>query len=377
MQTLVKERLNNRLNVPSVNGDKGIVHEVGDKVDFSNLVKGDRINGSEIWLKKIDASFAWSGGTSFTPNGECYFKENPNFSTIETALELNLNKNYWWLNDFQIPEIWKTYRTLGENVTIAILDTGIPIKHNHLNYDLIAGWDYVNNTNDYFDYGMGHGCEVAGIIAAIGSSALGVAPNVSLFVCKTKIRATQANIFIKALNKIASSNIDVIVISYNIAEEDINDLYAFNSAINENKQSIIVASVGNDKDRTKIQKSTYPSHFVNVQGIGSCTRDKVISDYSTKCDDVKLVAPGENVKSIGNTENEIRHGITGTSYAAPFTAGILALGISHLRKINRQIKNTEIVNALLSTVDTPDTADEKLYGKGIINPMNFIKKITQ
>lgn len=95
------------------------------------------------------------GEAAFTPN-------DPNWGLL------------WNMPMIKADKAWDTYRGWNE-ITIAILDTGIDYTHDDLlaNYKP-GGYDWVNDDFDPMD-GQSHGTHCAGIAAATLNNALGVA----------------------------------------------------------------------------------------------------------------------------------------------------------------------------------------------------------
>ncbi len=116
----------------------------------------------------------------------------------------------------------------------------------------------------------------------------------------------------------------------------------------------------------------------------SVDEDGVISDFSSRCGVAKdfcLAAPGEGVvvayaTSMNDTgifetsdncvsDNSCYAVGQGTSYAAPFVSGGLALLAQHF---NNQLGNTEILQRILMTADKSGIyADESIYGQGLMD----------
>ncbi len=116
----------------------------------------------------------------------------------------------------------------------------------------------------------------------------------------------------------------------------------------------------------------------------SVDEDGVISDFSSRCGVAKdfcIAAPGEGVvvayaTSMNDTgifdatdncvsDNSCYAVGGGTSYAAPFVSGGLALLAQHF---NNQLGNTEILQRILMTADKSGIyADESIYGQGLMD----------
>ena len=68
----------------------------------------------------------------------------------------------WEITKFNIPDYWK--QTRGENVKIAVIDTGVDINHEDLKESIIDGKNFIEK-GDPIDR-SGHGTHVASTIAA-------------------------------------------------------------------------------------------------------------------------------------------------------------------------------------------------------------------
>lgn len=83
-----------------------------------------------------------------------------------------------WLQQYgpaniQAPTAWNT-TTGSTSVSVAVLDSGIDPGHPEFAGRILPGWDFVDDDSDVDD-GCGHGTHVAGIIAAEGNNAQGIA----------------------------------------------------------------------------------------------------------------------------------------------------------------------------------------------------------
>ena len=277
-----------------------------------------------------------------------------------------------------IEDVWNAYR--GDDITIAIIDTGIDLTHPDFYYADgtskildTSRYYYINNGSAYYnalgeagitnlnflDHGWNskdnkvdaHGTNTASAAAsAINglSGTVGIAPNAKLLILKTDMQLTS---IYNAIDYATSKNVDVINMSLGFYDSTYVDNYGYtrhtkdyletpiSSAID--KGIIVVAAAGNDNT----DDLSYPASNTDVIGVGalgSAAYSKAsFSNYnasgttsSTTHKNVDLSAPGyvyqaneTGTYSNGNISNRT-HGYTntqGTSFASPIVAGAAAL----------------------------------------------------
>jgi subtilisin family serine protease len=79
--------------------------------------------------------------------------------------------NAWHLSKIKANNAWDS--ATGDDVTIAILDSGVDATHPDLAPRLVGGWNFRDNNSNTADI-FGHGTKVAGIAAAAGNNGVGV-----------------------------------------------------------------------------------------------------------------------------------------------------------------------------------------------------------
>jgi subtilisin family serine protease len=225
----------------------------------------------------------------------------------------------------------------GENITIAILDTGIDYHHIKLKDNYIGGYDFVNNDNDPMD-DVGHGTLCAGI-------AVSVAPCVQIFSMKVLDSSGESSDseLIYAIHNATDPNgdgnfsdqfIDVISLSLGsvkpgnptdpicVAVDD-----AFDAGL------VVVASAGNNGSEG-LSSIRSPGCAFNSICVGATDKDDNIAGFSSKGpvfwdneagEIVKpdIVAPGVRINSTYFNNGSIH--ASGTSMSTPFVAGAAAL----------------------------------------------------
>ena len=247
--------------------------------------------------------------------------------------------------DMDLPEAWDpdgngTFDRTGDGaVTIAIIDDSFKTDHPDLAANFVAGYNFVNNNTNVSPAGdEEHGTLVAGAAGAIGDNAIGVAGtawNVKLIPLKFDFDVAD---HIAALEFAAENGADIVNASfggpgYEQSEED---------AIAALGDVLYVAAAGNDDSNTDFGQLNYPSNLdaPNIVSVAATNRQDNIasfSQYGALTTDV--AAPGLQIVTTDKTPGYSTAsncgsggscGVSGTSFSAPYTAGIAALIKSHV-----------------------------------------------
>jgi len=128
MKARVKTFLNIRTEKPEIlannnPGDK--FYSPGDVIEVVEAVEGDKYKDNNIWYKLDDGTFVWSGGVA-------------EVTAPPALLAAETKRSFQWFKDLKIEEIWDQFNERGENVTVAILDTGYNIANDDLSPAVIG-----------------------------------------------------------------------------------------------------------------------------------------------------------------------------------------------------------------------------------------------
>ncbi|MEL6720302.1 MAG: S8 family serine peptidase [Bacteroidota bacterium] len=278
---------------------------------------------------------------------------------------------------FEAMEVNKLYDYLKQNkikpkqkAKIAILDTGIDAKHED-----IKG-NYFSTQSKYDADPRGHGTHCAGIAASVSNNALGVAsfaPN-SDFVEVTSIRVlngfgigTQKGI-VDGMIEAADSGVDVISMSLGAFSTDSRQK-AYNEAVQycREKGAIVVVAAGNSNDNAKDYS---PANAKGVIAVSALQQDLSKASFSNTVNEVEMgiAAPGKDIYST--YPNRKYETYSGTSMAAPYVSGLVAL----MRSQNPDL-TTEEVYEILQTTGKP-TKNGAATGK-LIMPYKAVKSATE
>jgi subtilisin family serine protease len=272
----------------------------------------------------------------------------------------------------------------GSGVTVAIIDTGIDLRHPNLAGVVVQLWeDLVNAQTDPYD-DNGHGTAMASILVGRGSLA-GGAPNVTLIVIKAVASdgSGSDSVIAKAIGDAAAGGADIISLSLGGAGATLMARLgsAANAAV-ENAAAqgvLVVGSAGNDGEDDDGQVST-PGVSTHAISVGAVDERGLIAAFSsegrptflTSADPDKkpeVVAPGVNITVAWLDRSTAT--VSGTSPAAVFVTAALALVLEMKPLYKRHgasgvdaVKNA-IMNAA-KKVPGQATPHDVHYGYGIL-----------
>ncbi|MFE3447477.1 type VII secretion-associated serine protease mycosin [Nonomuraea sp. NPDC059194] len=271
-----------------------------------------------------------------------------------------LSPTLWAQTRMDTRRVWPLTR--GEGVTVAVIDSGVDSKHPLV--PLRTEEDLTSTGNGDC---VGHGTAVAGIIAGRYRSDLpfyGVAPAVTLVSLKqtNKERGDPA-ILVAAITRAADMNVDVINIS-----TQTGDMPALRAAVQYAlaKDIVIVAAAGNSDPKDKEQLE-YPAAYDGVLSVGSVGPEGQRSVFSNTKSNVAVMAPGQAVTSTW-PGGLFMEGLNGTSYAAPYVAGVAALVRSRYPKLTQEQVRRRIEV-------TADGALGAGTGAGVVNPLLAVTSV--
>ena len=271
----------------------------------------------------------------------------------------------WGLKRIQCENAWNI--TVGsDNVTVAVVDTGIDYTHEDITDNLWINGDEVpdngiDDDNDGFIdniYGSnfayndgnpiddnGHGTHCAGIIGAVGNNSIGVVGvnwNISIMAVKALDNNGfgYSDILAQAICWAADQGANIISSSWSssyrvksnpVIEDAVR--YAYN------KGCILVFAAGNNNDDISFYSPQNMNETITVAATDYLDRKTYFSNWGEKVD---VCAPGVDILSLrangtGDPSKIIGDKYyydSGTSQAASFVAGLCALLLSRNHSLN-------------------------------------------
>ena len=269
----------------------------------------------------------------------------------------------WNMSRIRVPEAHAITRG-RPGVRVAIVDTGVDMKHPDLVGHVESVWDFIHQDDDARD-DNGHGTHCAGVVVAQpdGVGVLGVAPGVTVLAVKALDEeglgtwSQVAEGIVAAVRRRA----DVINLSLGAPQASFTLSEAVKFAVESGVT--VVAAAGNENSDIP----SYPASWPGVISVGSSNTKDLKSPFSNCGPTLTLAAPGSKIVST------LRYGewgeMSGTSMASPHVAGVAAL----IKSVAPGFTSAQIRDRLVATVDdlgAPGRDDQT--GAGRVNALKAI-----
>ncbi|MCW5944069.1 MAG: S8 family serine peptidase [Fimbriimonadaceae bacterium] len=306
-----------------------------------------------------------TGGGAYTPN-------DPGFSVAWGLLNTGQFQTAIAGYDIKAPGAWD--RSLGKDrIKVLVIDTGVQLNHPDLN--VAGGHDVTTdagnggpvNSND------NHGTVVAGVLAAIVDNSLGtvgVSPRCPILSARTFITVnpqggwtTQVSWTVDSLEWGRQQGVRV---------SNNSNWYLFQSSFIADKYAqmrdegvVHFASAGNDGQGG----ITYPGNLATVNSVNAMTFRGQLASFSNRGPGIAFTAPGDQIYTTDRTGARGFFAgdygfLSGTSYSAPFAAGVAALVLS----INRFLSAADVETILKEKArDLGDPGYDTVFGWGLVD----------
>ncbi len=262
--------------------------------------------------------------------------------------------------------------TKGEQVVVAVLDTGIDYTHPDLAGNVIGGQSMIAGEKDYRDEN-GHGTHVAGTIAANGKL-LGVAPQAKLLAVKVLDKdgagsyssISQGIAWTRKWQGPKGEKVNVINMSLGGPVPD-------NSMHKEIVQAVqagisVVCAAGNSGDGDpNTPELSFPAYYEESLAVGAVDLQVGLANFSNSNEHIDIVAPGVFTYSTYPDNRYVE--LSGTSMAAPHISGALALIYSRYFKRFAMYPTPEQIKNFLhyQAIDLGEAGFDNLSGYGLFS----------
>jgi len=321
--------------------------------------------GEGLGRSKLDSRF---------PN-DTYFSE-------QWALFNEAQKDTTGYTGINEADIWAPYawnQSYDSSPTlVAILDTGVDMEHPDLAANMardsageVIRYNAISSDNNVQDKN-GHGTHCAGIVGARGNNQIGIAG------VAWRSRMIPVQFMDESGSGALSAAIRGIRFAVDSGARVINaswGSYSYSESLAEmlewaqSKGVLVVVAAGNsgtDNDTRPSYPADYP--FDNIISVGATdNRDRLASFSNYGATKVDIAAPGVGI--LSTVPNEKYAGKSGTSMAAPYVAGAIALVWSK----NPSWSYQKIRQYLFDTSDSLPALKDKIAGGRRLNLYRLLK----
>ncbi|MBD2091585.1 S8 family serine peptidase [Microcoleus sp. FACHB-1515] len=299
------------------------------------------------------------------------------------------NVNAWNLDLINASEVWAQGYS-GQNVTVAVLDTGVDHNHPDLQTNLwqnlnevpdngidddrngyiddVRGWNFADaqDNNDPMDTDQ-HGTHVAGTIAATHNNfgVTGIAYSAKIMPVRVigGVDDYRANLFDRnvaaGIRYAVDNGARVLNLSLGNFLGD-PTMKQTRSALRyaTNRGAIAVMASGNERNEganRPIEPAAFARFGLGV-GVGAIDRTRQLADFSNPAGNrplTFLAAPGVNVRSTIPNRRYAQNGWSGTSMATAHISATIALMLS----ANPNLRTAQVLNILTATADSTGIQD--------------------
>ena len=391
--TIGLESFDNFLTVRNIDNLKSILPKSDNKyfvATFQNDIDWENIK-----------NYQFDGIEYFQPNylNELYLHPNdPEFPDQQVHLD-NCN----------IPQSWD-YTVGNEQIIVGIVDSGLHFDHPDMQNNIfinqneipndgidndgngyiddVHGWDFVDAPElgsialgDYLqqdndpDDELNHGTHVAGIISADTNNEEGVSGiswNSKLLIVRSGFKTLNGGYLQDddaAAGIIYAADMGADIINLSWGDTNYSQIIADACYYAYNKGSIIVAAAGNE-GATAEHQVVYPAQLSTTLAIGAVDRYRTLASFSSYGPQIDIVAPGQIVLSTFDiTPEDFYKEQSGTSMAAPFVCGAIALLLS----VEPELNFSEVRGRLISSAeDLGEIGFDYEYGNGLLDVYSLL-----
>ncbi len=324
--------------------------------------------------------------------------------------KITIDDKFWHLKNYNIPQIWMDL-TSDNSAVIAFIDSGIDISLPAFENKIINPYSVITNSEKFEDgvyqknYDklrvISHGTKVAGLAAGYikkNNLFIGVAPDAKVmpiqvlgFCIYNEQILTNDMMIIEGIARAIAYKADIINISLGTDyskilpadrtnETLLAEAYKKMDAYVTNILSLfdkpfyeceirnipVICSAGNDNIPAKYQPLSAHKYTISI---GAIDKDNLVADFSNNGETVDCYAPGVDVLTIAPGGSFFK--VSGTSFSAPYVAGIFALAKSNglfdiYHQYNKIIKDT---NFEAKTSIFPEVSVQIFYPIGFLNEL--------
>ncbi|MGF0170073.1 S8 family peptidase [Streptomyces sp. Marseille-Q5077] len=334
---------------PSAAG-KSLAEKYGAKIShtYGTVLNGYAVRANERQAMRLAADSRVASVVQDTRVTLDHTQKNPPSWGLDRIDRRNLplDRSYTW------PE------SAGGGVTVYVIDTGIRVSHKDFGGRASYGWDFVGDDRTASD-GNGHGTHVAGTIAG---KQYGVAKNAKVVAVRVLDNAgggSTADV-IAGIDWVTRHARKPAVANVSLGGYRNKQLDA---AVRNSIASGVAYTVaaGNDGLPAGLYS---PASVREAITVGATDRKDARASFSNFGSALDVFAPGVSITSASHANDTGKATYSGTSMAAPHTAGVAALYLADHPKA----KPAQVSKALVA-----QAATGKVSGRGLGSPNKLLQ----
>jgi len=322
-------------------------------------------SGSGLDVEVVVDALMASGTVAYAePNYRVHATQSPNDVQYVAGQQ-------WGITQIKAEQAWDV-TTGATNIVIAVLDTGTATDHPDLADKIVPGYDFINNDNNPYD-DVFHGTQTAGVAAASsnnGEGVVGVSWGARIMPVKVLgTRGGSDETVARGVRWAVDNGAKII----NASLGSPSDGRVLREAVQyaHDRGVLFVAAAGNTPDG----KSHYPAAYETVLSVGATGRSDTVTGFSSWGPFVDVSAPGVGILSTSWNDGQLTYEYSnGTSYSAPFVAGLAALVWS----VNPSFTADQVKQIVEDSSDDQGTPGfDEFYGRGRVNAMRAVQMAQQ
>lgn len=278
------------------------------------------------------------------------------------------------------------------DIKIAVLDTGVELQHPDLQGQFVGQIDVVDfegldttsfvgdllQVDDDPEDEVGHGTHIAGIIGAVGRKIpAGISPGCKMIAVRVLAAMNENG------RRVGAGLIDNINVGIKWAVDNGADIINMSLGIRHEHGGLphedvikyalrkgvsVIAAAGNDGDPNKY----YPGALPGVIAVGAVDHQGHVAPFSSYGAHISFLAPGTSI--LSTFRNGSYAASSGTSQAAPFVSGAVALLKSIALDRGRRLLDHQVKHLLKQTSERIDKRPHHAKGGyGIINLADAVR----
>ena len=259
-------------------------------------------------------------------------------------------------------------------VTVAVVDTGVDVRHPQMAGAVLSGADFVDGGNGRVDC-TGHGTAVASLIAARPDSKIpfaGVAPQARILPVRVAERIDDdmsPRLVASGVDWAVSRGATIVVMAYALP----NDSAAVRAAVARavGRGVLVIASAGTVSGNSGLQSAPVPAAYPGVLGVSAVDGTGLVQPETYPGPHVDLAGPGVGITAAAPARGH-------TNYSGPDMAAAITAGVAALVWASAPDATTGAVTQRLAATADPSRggAGSPSYGAGIVNPVRALSEPT-